>query len=323
MKQTLARRLIRWIGLVITAAAVGLVIWSIYTSELLASGAWMTTEVLTGVVAGALIYSVSLFCVFSAWYLLIVSASKAHISWPDGFYIYSVSALYRYIPSNVIHYVGRYYMLRQRGVEHAVAAWGIVAETVLFIAASSFIALSFGAPIIREEVARAAHDNGTFVLLIVLALVAVVCVAAVILHRRATIRELIAPFTRTQVLYAGIEAFLLQLVARILSGVALWWLSVQVLGPDQISLADMIAIWAAAWTLGFITPGASAGLGVREATIIAALVGLDVPMASAALIAIAFRVATTIGDLLFAASGWVSHRLRTSGRFFPQDVKPD
>ena len=93
-----------------------------------------------------------------------------------------------------------------------------------------------------------------------------------------------------------------------LSGVALWWMAVHLLGADQLSMPNVIAIWAVAWTLDYITPGASAGLGVREAVIIAAMVGLSVPIAGAALVAISFRVATTIGDLIFAAIGWASHR---------------
>jgi glycosyltransferase 2 family protein len=308
IKRLLSGQLIRWAGLAITAAAIGLVVWSIYKSDLLASDAWMATDVLTGVAASALIFCASLFCVFAAWYLLIMSVSKVHVSWMDGFYIYAVSAIYRYIPSNVIHYVGRYYMLRQRGVEHAAATWGIVAETALFICASVLIALIFGAPLVHQALLDAAQDN--WLLFAVIALVGIVAVAGalVVLRRRVAIRELIAPFMRTKVLHAGVEAFVLHLVARLVSGVALWWLSVQVLGSDQASLPDMIAIWAAAWTLGYVTPGASAGLGVREAVIIAAMVGLGVPMAGATLVAIAFRVATTIGDLIFAAAGWASHR---------------
>lgn len=308
MKQTSAGRIVRWLGFAITAAALALVIWSIYTSELLSSDAWMTTEVLAGVAAATLIFCASLFCVFAAWHLLIMSVSKIHISWVDGFFIYSVSALYRYIPSNVMHYVGRYYMLRQRGVEHAVATWGILAETVLFVSSSCLIAVVFGAPLVLEELARIDTFNWSIFLLLALAAIAVVGIIAVILRRRQrSVRELIAPFLRAQVLHAGIEAFVLQLVARLLSGVALWWLSVQILGPDQVSLMDIIAIWAAAWTLGYVTPGASAGLGVREAAIITALVAIGVPAASATLTAIAFRVATTMGDLLFATGGWISH----------------
>jgi uncharacterized membrane protein YbhN (UPF0104 family) len=66
----------------------------------------------------------------------------------------------------------------------------------------------------------------------------------------------------------------------------------------------MIAIGSAAWTLGCVTPGASAGLGVREAVLIAASIGVGVTTADATLTAIAFRVTTTIADLLFRSTGW-------------------
>ena len=140
-------------------------------------------------------------------------------------------------------------------------------------------------------------------------------VPAQIAAARRAIRELLKPFLRANVVYSAIVSLLLNIAARVISGAALWWLAAQLLGSATPPAADMIAIWAAAWLLGYITPGASAGLGVREAVIIASLAGLGVPMAGATLVAIAFRVTTTIGDLIFAASGWVSWHFMRSPPF--------
>lgn len=306
MKRLLAGRLIRWAGIAITALAIGLVIWSIYTSELLDSDAWKNPEDLLAVAIAAAIFVPSLLCVAAAWYLLVVSLSKVQISWLEGYSIYAVSAIYRYIPSNIVHYVGRYYMLRQRGVEHSVVAWSILAETALLVSASTLVALTFGAPLIRQTVLSAAQDSWLLEAVAILAIIVLAAAAVLIGTRRGVIRELARPFLCAKVVYAGISALLLNVAARVISGVALWWLAAQLLGSETPSAADTIAIWAAAWLLGYITPGASAGLGIREAVIIASLSGLGVPMVGATLVAIAFRVTTTISDLIFAGSGWVS-----------------
>jgi len=67
--------------LVITALALGLVGWSIYTSELLASDAWTSPDVLWAVLVATMIFVPSLICVATAWYLLIISVSKVSLSW--------------------------------------------------------------------------------------------------------------------------------------------------------------------------------------------------------------------------------------------------
>jgi hypothetical protein len=129
---------IRWVGLLITAVAVGFIAWSLYTSDLLATDAWMNPPVIVGVVLAALLFTLSLSCVYTAWYLIVLSISAVKISLLEAFYIYSVSQIYKYVPSNIMHQVGRYYMLRRRGVEHSAAGWGMLAETALMITASIF-----------------------------------------------------------------------------------------------------------------------------------------------------------------------------------------
>ena len=65
-----------------------------------------------------------------------------------------------------------------------------------------------------------------------------------------------------------------------------------------------------AWWLGFVAPGSSAGVGVREAVLV---LTLEPHLAGdgAMLIALALRLITTFGDLLFFAL-CVGHAL---GRF--------
>jgi len=294
----------RWLGFAITAFAIGLVVWSIYTSDLIASDEWNDADVLIGLIVSTVIYTPSLFLVAAAWYLLTTSVSKTRIFWWDGFYIYATSAIYRYIPSNVIHYIGRHALLRQRGVEHAAAAWGSLAETALLLLASTFVALVLGTPLLVEQLVRVAHDNWLLLVLLALFAIFLVGIAARFVRRRYNIRDVLEPFWRAKVLHAATVAFALYVAARTISGMSLYYLSIAILDASQLSMADMIAVGAAAWTLGYVAPGASAGIGVREAVMIAALVALDVSFSDATLLAIVFRLTTTFADLLFTALGW-------------------
>jgi hypothetical protein len=308
VKHLLTEQRIRYAGLALTGLAICVVVWSIYTSDLLESDAWMTTGVLVGVFIAGLIFSLSLCCVFAAWYLLVMSVSTTHISWLEGFCIYSVSQIYKYIPSNVVHHIGRYYMLRRRGVDHAAAAWGFVAETASILIASTLVALSFGAPLIRDAFHSVTTNSLLFGAAIAGCLALVAAGAAYGLRSHAAVRDFVRPFLRMQVLNASVGALLFHIASRVVSGLALWWLATKILGPDQLSVSSAIAVWAAAWTLGYVTPGATAGFGVREAALIASLVAISIPIAGATLVAMAFRVATTFGDLVFSSAGWLLQR---------------
>lgn len=310
MKHLLTEQRIRYAGLTITALSVGLVAWSIYSSDLLQSGAWTEPTALAGIFLSALIFAASLCCNFAAWHLVVMSVSKTQISWLEGYCIYAISQIYKYIPSNVVHHVGRYYMLRRRGVDHAAAAWGFLAETGLSLAASLLVVLAFGAPLIRDVLLSLRNSHLLWVGMIAGGIVLVGAVA-LLMSYPATIRNALKPFLSRRVLNAGLGALLFHVASRVVAGLGFWWLTVKLLGPGEITLASAIAVWAAGWTIGYVTPGATAGLGVREAALIGALAALNVPITDATLAAIAYRVATTIGDLLFSIVGWICQR------FFP------
>jgi glycosyltransferase 2 family protein len=101
------------------------------------------------------------------------------------------------------------------------------------------------------------------------------------------------------------------LVMWTLFGLHIWLLSVGVgaEGADLVPLS--IGAFAAAWTAGFLVFVTPAGLGVREAGLIALLAAsMDSP--AAALVAICSRLLLTLGDVAWAA-GAVAHR-RALGR---------
>jgi hypothetical protein len=66
----------------------------------------------------------------------------------------------------------------------------------------------------------------------------------------------------------------------------------------------LIAVFALAWVVGFVTPGAPGGLGVREGLMLLMLAPVFTA-ASASVLVIALRVATTLGDVLILAAGFL------------------
>jgi hypothetical protein len=83
-----------------------------------------------------------------------------------------------------------------------------------------------------------------------------------------------------------------------------WFLALSVAEPGRpsIGLGASVSVVALAWLVGFATPGSSAGIGVREAVLIAALEGsLGAP--ASGLVALALRLVTVAGDVVFFILG--------------------
>jgi uncharacterized membrane protein YbhN (UPF0104 family) len=72
-------------------------------------------------------------------------------------------------------------------------------------------------------------------------------------------------------------------------------------------LRSLLAVVTTAWLLGFVVPGAPAGLGIREVVMIAMLEP-SFGEANALLLALLYRITTVGGDAAFAALGFCMNR---------------
>ncbi len=83
-----------------------------------------------------------------------------------------------------------------------------------------------------------------------------------------------------------------------LIGGGLWFVAHALLADAGTtpSAVFLTGAFASSWILGFIAPGAPAGLGIREAILSTWLSG-SLPPAQIVLLVIALRIATTLGDL--------------------------
>ena len=99
-----------------------------------------------------------------------------------------------------------------------------------------------------------------------------------------------------------LRALALQAAFFAAAGGVLWLLAALLVAPQAVALGPLTSIGALAlaWVAGFITPGAAAGVGVREAVLMVALDG-PLGLEASAVVALAFRLVTTAGDGVFCA----------------------
>lgn len=200
----------------------------------------------------------------------------------------------KYLPGNVGQLAGRVVLGRRYGIALppllqtlALEAAGVVAAAAAVLCA----ALAAGAIVPPPGLPQAS--------LLAAGTAAGLLAAALFLARRGLLHR--GP--------ALIKALLLYLGIFALYGVAALLLLRTVFGqtPAAAGLLALTGAFAASWIGGFFTPGAPAGLGVREAILVALLSPLLGPEAALGLAA-AFRLVTTLGDGAGFAAGLLARR---------------
>ena len=240
------------------------------------------------------------------WGTILDAFAPGCISARDAYALYAVTQIMKYIPSNVVHFVGRHVALRRRGVSHLALVSTVFGEAAILVCGACLTVLAF-----QAEVLSAVYDRYVrgerFVVIVAVGVTLCVCATLIWLHG-AGIRSLIATDMHRR------------LIARLmlaLAAAALFFASITLLvsmvsrllldDPAGFDTAAVAATLAGAWVVGFAVPGASAGIGVREAVVIL-LLSPAVGAGNAAVIATIYRIVTAGGDALFAVCGELVRR---------------
>lgn len=296
-------RLLIWLGRLLTVAALVFLAlafsrqWQAVANRDLPARLWL------GVAGLGLGYGGLMLLVAEAWHHILADLAATPLgrrrSWPS----YAVTQIAKYLPGNVFHYVGRVAWLKRDGVPAGTVVPALLWEVLALLAAASttaaLLVLVFPATLLSVE--PATIRNLALAGLAVLG----VAVAVLVIRPRAVARfASLAPSVAT-----------LALVTAILIGFFLGQAGVFTALAALVSgrwLPALLPVAVLAWTIGFVTPGAPAGVGVREATILVAATPLLGP-ADALLVAALFRLVTTIGDAVCAGIGWAIHKSNPAG----------
>ncbi len=274
---------------------------------------------LVAIVAAALIYCCGIPLTALAWQGLLRGVGT-HKSWRELTAILGFTQIGKYVPGNVGQYIGRGALSLKRGIELRPFTVTVLLEIVLSVAAALFVGVCTG---MLSQAGLTVVRSRSLQLFMVLCLLTIAG-AGMFAFRRFVppLLRRIAP-KRAHVLEGELlpsrwwilRAFFLYCCSCLVVGVALIVLA-HVLYPS-VSHEDwlLLASFALAWIVGFVTPGAPAGLGVREGLLLLML-GPVYGAALAGVLIIALRIATVFGDFLCALAGWLLLP-RKSGRVQP------
>lgn len=238
-------------------------------------------------VACGAFYAVSHISTGMSWPLT-VRQLGTRMSFRDGLRIGLLAQIGKYLPGNVAHYAGRGILAKQIGISFTTTGistaieLGSAVSAVMMVAA---IAVAFDPrPIAWLPVIPSSG------LLFAATLGVAMAVTWAWLFRKGVRPIFVAGPT------------LCLAVSFTLSGLSIYALS-HALGHLGIPLPMAVGIFAIAWGVGFVVPGAPAGLGVREA-ILLALLGPVVGPGPAIAIALFHRLVTAAVDAVAALVGY-------------------
>lgn len=250
-----------------------------------------------------LVYSACLYFQVESWHRIVSQFGEEprHRTYPSV----TLTQIAKYLPGNVFHMVGRAFYLRegalsdrQLGVatitEIAVMACAAVTSVLIlvpFVSANYFATL----PIWPE-------------LRFVAPLLAFMALGLLITFGPRLARAFDIPISKvTPILISLILSIGFMLV------MAFSFAGTLSLFNGTISFVAVSCAMVIAWLIGYVTPGAPGGLGVREAVLIA-LLQITENVEYILLATVLFRVITVIGDLVLFVSGkLIANRLRANG----------
>ncbi len=292
-------------GLIVTALFVWYVIRTLHGHDL---SVYATPRAALGIVLASLLWSCGAPLLAQAWRELLNSLG-VHRSWRELFGIIGITQVAKYVPGNVAQYIGRVGMSLARGIPARPLAVTIILETLLVIASAMVMGVGTGAlsEIGLQVVRRHSAQLALIVLLVVSAIAGLFVfrrVAPALLKRFA---PKYAPALDGALLPSQISlarAFVLYCCMYACMGIGLIVLAHFLLPGTLHDYWLLIAVIALAWVVGFVTPGAPGGLGVREGLMLLMLAPAF-SAASASVLVIALRVATTLGDVLILIAGFL------------------
>lgn len=218
--------------------------------------------------------------------------------------VYLQTNLWKYLPGNVWHFLGRVRILQQRGVPSGPAVVGVLMEPVLMAVAALILGLATPTPYWWLQVVGIGLGLG-------------------MVHPR-WINPLLSRLGRGKI-HASDPTILLPAEQTWLTAYPLWPLAGEVgfvglrglgfmltlLALTPLSRSDLlplISLFSLAWLMGLLVPGAPGGLGVFEAVAVALIqpwLPVEVVLGGVGL----YRLISTIAEILGATLATLDARL--------------
>jgi uncharacterized membrane protein YbhN (UPF0104 family) len=276
------------IGMVLAVASILFVVQRLagYATQIAPSQ--VGPQVYAAIAALAVVYGAANLLLARGW-LHLLHGFGVDAAWRWTVRVYAQSQLAKYVPGNIFQFVGRQAMGVAAGIGNAPLAKSTIAELLILAAAGAMFV-----PLVAPVLARwAGFDAAAQVAVWAGPPATLLAMGAALLVIRGQAGVHAARAALSYLSFVALSSAVFTCCFALLAG-----------GVPVANTSLIIGSYVAAWLLGLVTPGAPAGLGIREVVLLALLDGLTDP-ATILLAVVLGRVVTVSGDLGFFLIGGV------------------
>ena len=210
--------------------------------------------------------------------------------------IYCKSNILKYLPGNVMQYVGRNQIAIDEKLPHGEVALATLLEIGVVVVSAGLVAIVFSWSYAVEWVTNSVDINPVLVAAVVF-VVMLVGTGTFVLFRNKIKKYFKEILTKKNFIKVP-SLILYHALILIISGIAYF----SVMGTLQVGMAPEnylvgIGLYSLAFVLGYITPGVPGGIGIRE-TILVYFFSPFLPEAQVLTGALLFRIISVLGDFL-------------------------
>jgi len=288
------KRIAHAAGAAIAALSIAYVLYQAFDERIWEVSFEVLARLAGATLVGIVVYVLASLLLVLAWHEQLAWSGERPSSCTLSLAVYGRAQIAKYIPGNVFSLVGRQVLGRQAGLSQVSLAWASVLEIIGMLYASGLVACLGAGAWIGNELDMSAWQFSLLVGCIALGPL----LALRLIARCAPLRRFV-PANRTLPDYVRLlGVFSIYLPFFLACGLVFGFL-LRVVQPEvQIDWLHVAGTVSAAWFIGYVTPGASGGIGVRDALLLLAIDGY-VAGSLAALVVVAYRILTVLGDLGF------------------------
>lgn len=256
-------------------------------------------SVLAVLVIGTVGQTLIWLCAGYPWMVFTQSLSGKKIPFSEVMPVYTNSNIYKYVPGNVLQYVGRNRLASNMKISHVDVACATILDIVFCVIGTGIVSVIFLGGRISELISR--YGKQILIVGVIGVLVLAAAAAVMYLKFREKFKEYVSRYSKALAPgnRANLARGILYYFAQNAFSAVMYFVSLRLILGDAAGISELITYTGAflfAWIVGFVTIGAPGGIGIRESVML--FVCGDNFADKILLFVLVMRVASTFADVI-------------------------
>ncbi len=302
------------IGTIVTVIALVFVVKKIVTMDV--DWSMFASGRIIALIGGCVLVQTAVILFMSMpWVRFVRILSGTNIPMKDALPVYTKSNLMKYVPGNIFQYVGRNQLAADLKISHV----DVACATVLDIVCSMVTPLLLIVVLMGKNMLELIRTYSTNFLLVLGAGIAVLVLLFLLLRWkfREPLQRYFEKYRKLlnrKILIRVLGVFLLYVAQYIISTAMYAVPAVFLFDVPAEKLGLFLGTYLFSWIIGFITPGAPGGIGIREAVMML-MCGSFLDTNTIMLYAVTMRLISTFGDIAAFLVGLLLDRIWKRQRY--------